>query len=155
MKLIILAVVVGGLLLFGLIQLVPYGRSHQNPAVVREYAWPSAEAKLVAERACYDCHSNETVWPWYSNVAPMSWLVQRDVDEGRQHLNFSDWGSGEHPLNEIAEEIGETVQEGEMPPMNYVLLHPEAKLSAAEIGLIVQSFPGGGGGEAQGESEED
>jgi len=154
MKRVIFALVVTGLLLFGLVQLIPYGRSHQNPAVVREYAWPSADAKSIARRACYDCHSNETVWPWYSNVAPMSWLIQRDVEEGREHLNFSDWGSGEHPLDEIAEEIDETVREGEMPPMNYIVLHPEARLTSAEVDLLVRSFPAVGG-ETGGEADDD
>src|SRR5512134_1372664 len=121
---IILAVVV----LFLLIQLVPYGRNHNNPPVVGEPAWDSPQTRLLAQRACFDCHSNETQWPWYSNVAPMSWLVQRDVDEGRDRLNFSEWGQGEQEVDDV----GETIREGEMPPVNYVLLHPLAKLSAQE-----------------------
>ena len=70
------------------IQLIPYGREHSNPAVVSEPPWDSPATRAFAVTACFDCHSNETEWPWYSNIAPMSWLVQRDVDEGRQHLNF-------------------------------------------------------------------
>ena len=77
--------------IFALIQAVPYGRSHTNPPVTAEAPWDSARTRELAVRACYDCHSNETTWPWYSNVAPMSWLVQRDVDEGRGVLNFSEW----------------------------------------------------------------
>ncbi|HEX2864506.1 MAG TPA: heme-binding domain-containing protein, partial [Deinococcales bacterium] len=78
---------------FLLIQLVPYGRAHAAPAVTGEPAWP-AGARQLAVRACFDCHSNQTVWPWYSNIAPVSWLVQHDVDEGRHWLNFSQWNQG-------------------------------------------------------------
>ena len=77
-----------GLVLFGLIQLVPYGRNHQNPPVVQEPTWADADTRVIAQRACFDCHSNETMWPWYTNIAPFSWLVQRDVEEGRSKLNF-------------------------------------------------------------------
>ena len=115
--------------LFLLIQLVPYGRNHNNPAVVSEPAWDSAETRGLAVRACFDCHSNETIWPWYSNVAPMSWLVQRDVDEGRVSLNFSEGGAGRF---EELDEIGEVVQEGEMPPQQFLITHPEARLSPTE-----------------------
>ncbi len=78
---------------FGLLQLVPYGRNHTNPPVAAEPAWASAQTRALAVRACFDCHSNETTWPWYSNVAPVSWLIQRDVDEGRRRLNFSEWNT--------------------------------------------------------------
>ena len=71
-----------------LIQLVPFGRSHTNPPVVKEVAWDSAQTKALVRRACYDCHSNETVWPWYSNVAPVSWLVQRDVTSLGDHATY-------------------------------------------------------------------
>jgi hypothetical protein len=111
-----------------LIQLVPYGRDHTNPPVVAEPAWNSPETRTLVQRTCFDCHSNETVWPWYSNVAPISWLVQRDTDEGRQKLNFSEWGTGEQET----EEMYQTVAEGNMPPSTYLITHPEARLSAAE-----------------------
>ena len=74
-----------------LIQLIPYGHNHTNPPVVKEFNWTTPAAKEIAQRACYDCHSNETKWLWYSSIAPMSWLVARDVDEGRAVFNFSDW----------------------------------------------------------------
>ncbi|HEY5650870.1 MAG TPA: heme-binding domain-containing protein, partial [Acidimicrobiia bacterium] len=73
------------------IQLVPYGRNHSNPPVVQEPAWDSQQTRELAVAACFDCHSNETEWPWYSNIAPVSWALQRDVDEGREELNFSEW----------------------------------------------------------------
>lgn len=128
--------IVVGLVVFGLIQFVPYGRDHVNPAVITEPSWDSPATRDLAVRACYDCHSNETIWPWYSNIAPMSWLVQRDVDEGRQTLNFSTWGRGEQE----AEEIGEVIREGEMPPMQYVLLHPGARLTNAEKDQLINGL---------------
>lgn len=118
--------VVGGALVAA--QLVPYGRDHSNPVVTAEPAWNAPGTRALAQRACFDCHSNETRWPWYSNIAPVSWLVQADVDEGRQVLNFSEW-TREY---EEAQESGETVRNLEMPPRSYLLLHPEAKLSDAE-----------------------
>ena len=73
------------------VQVIPYGRDHTNPPVAAEPLWDSPQTRDLAVRACFDCHSNETEWPWYSNVAPISWLVQRDVEEGREELNFSEW----------------------------------------------------------------
>jgi hypothetical protein len=81
---------VGVLVLAVLIQFVPYGRNHTNPAVIMEPTWDSPQTRQLAVRACYDCHSNETAWPWYTNVAPVSWLTQHDVDDGRHKLNFSE-----------------------------------------------------------------
>jgi hypothetical protein len=118
--------VLGGL--FVAIQFVPYGRGHTNPPVVQEPAWESMETRQLAARACFACHSNETTWPWYSHVAPVSWLVQRHVDEGRRELNFSEW----HLPQEEAHEAAETVLDGSMPPRDYALLHSSARLSAAE-----------------------
>ena len=114
--------------LFLVIQLIPYGHQHTNPPVQQEPSWTDTQTRDLAARACFDCHSNETTWPWYSNVAPVSWLIQRDVDEGRRQLNFSEWNTGRHEIREI----GGVIQEGEMPPFYFVLLHPNAKLSATE-----------------------
>jgi len=146
---------VGGFLL---IQLLPYGRNHSNPPVINEPAWDSSQTKELAVRACYDCHSNETVWPWYSNVAPVSWLVQHDVDEGRQYLNFSEWGSGRGE-GEEGDEMAEVIYEGEMPPPYYLLTHPEARLTDAEKqslanGLLTIAGGEREGQESRGESEE-
>ena len=115
--------------LFGLIQLVPYGRDHSNPPVTQEVKWDSARTRDLAVGACYDCHSNLTVWPWYSNVAPMSWLVQKDVDEGRSILNFSEWNL---PQDVEPNDIAEVVREGGMPPWQYKPLHPAGRLSSTE-----------------------
>ena len=134
---------VAGILLvaFVLIQFVPYGRDHSNPPVTAEYPWKSAEAKAVAEGACYDCHSNETAWPWYTNVAPSSWLVQRDVEEGRENLNFSEWPAGAEIVSEgIGQQIAEVVAEGEMPPFQYKIMHGAARLSDAQRQLLIDEF---------------
>ena len=118
---------VAGAVVLGGIQLVPYGHHHSNPAVTAEAPWPDDASRSLAVQACYDCHSNETTWPWYSNVAPMSWLVQHDVDEARAKVNFSEWGSGDDE-----DELHDVVEHGEMPPSTYTAIHRDAKLSAAE-----------------------
>ena len=81
----LLRALVAGVVVFGLIQLVPYGRDHANPPVTREVKWDSPRTRALAAGACFDCHSNLTTWPWYSNVAPVSWLVYADVVGGRGH----------------------------------------------------------------------
>jgi mono/diheme cytochrome c family protein len=134
--LLVLAAVLVVVLLFGLMQLVPFGRNHTNPPVAQEPAWDSPRTRELAVRACFDCHSNETTWPWYSSIAPVSWLVQRDVQEGRRELNFSTWGQ----QRERVREIGETVREGEMPPFFYVWMHPAAKLTAQEASELAQGL---------------
>ncbi|MFB6285428.1 MAG: heme-binding domain-containing protein [Candidatus Bipolaricaulia bacterium] len=119
-----------------MIQFVPYGRDHSNPPVKGEPSWDSPETRTLVERACFDCHSNETDWPWYSHIAPASWLVQRDVMEGRKALNVSEW-----PQNgDEASEAAEAVQEGEMPIAIYTWLHSEARLSDAERQRLVQGL---------------
>jgi hypothetical protein len=121
--------------IFFLLQLIPYGRNHQNPPVTNPVQWTDTQAEKIARRACYDCHSNETVWPWYANIAPGSWLIQRDVDEGRLFMNFS---TGEGiSANEISEVLGE----GEMPPPQYLLLHSDARLDSTEKGILVNGLP--------------
>jgi hypothetical protein len=127
-------VVLGSLVvLFLLIQLLPLGRDHSAPPVTAEPTWPSLEAKVLARRACYDCHSNETSWPWYSNIVPVSLLVSHDVDEARGALNFSEWDRAQPELREITEAIGE----GSMPPPYYKWFHPDAKLTTAERQQLV------------------
>jgi mono/diheme cytochrome c family protein len=125
------------LALFLVIQLVPFGKDHSNPAVKSEPAWDSADTRALAKRACFDCHSNETIWPWYSKIAPVSWLVAADVEEGRAQMNFSDWNRGRQPST--SEIIGE-LEEGGMPPFQYPLMHPEAKLTAAEKQALIDGF---------------
>jgi len=119
------------LVLFAAIQLVPYGKAQSNPPVVTEPAWNSPATRALAKRACFDCHSNETVWPWYSRVAPVSWLVRMDVVNGRNVLNFSEWQDGKRE-GENPKKIQEELAEGEMPPLQYTLVHAESRLSKAE-----------------------
>jgi cytochrome c551/c552 len=111
-----------------LIQVIPYGHTHANPPASGEPPWNSPQTRELFRRACFDCHSNETVWPWYSNVAPISWLLARDVNGGRRHLNFTEW---EH-VQRHAKDVEEQVKEGEMPPWFYLPMHPAARLSDAE-----------------------
>jgi hypothetical protein len=146
------AVLILGLLA---IQLVPYGRDHSNPPVTGEPAWDSPRTRELAVTACFDCHSNETQWPWYSNIAPISWRLQQHVDEGRARLNFSEWGSSEQETEEIAE----VVREGEMPPWDYLILHPEARLGEGDQQALLDGFArtfgvGDGGRGEGGEADE-
>jgi mono/diheme cytochrome c family protein len=117
------------------IQLIPYGRNHTNPPVTTEPTWDSAQTRDLAVRACFDCHSNESTWPWYSNVAPISWLVQRDVDEGRQRLNFSEW---DRPRQ--SDEAVETVRRGSMPPTEYLWTHSGARLTDTEVAALADGL---------------
>lgn len=111
-----------------LIQFVPFGHNHFNPPVSKEPAWDSPQTAALIHRACFDCHSNATVWPWYSHVAPVSWLLQRDVNEGRRHLNFTEWDSPQKHAKDVAEEV----KSGDMPPWFYLPMHAAARLTDAE-----------------------
>ncbi len=98
---------------------------------------PSPETAAVVGRACRDCHSNETVWPWYSQIAPASWLIARDVKQGRAKLNFSQWNIYSPEMTRIKMgEICEEVRKGEMPPRYYVPMHPEAKVTSPDVKAI-------------------
>jgi hypothetical protein len=93
---------------------------------------PAVMATL--SRACNDCHSNRTEWPWYSNVAPVSWLVAHDVNDGREELNFSEWGaSKEKEPGKLLGKICSEMTDGEMPMATYTLIHPQAKLTREEV----------------------
>ena len=122
------------------IQFIPYGHNHTNPPVFAEPSWNSPETRALVKRACFDCHSHETVWDvWYAGVAPVSWLVQRDVNSGRKHLNFSDWKNGQRKgehLNRIEKEVSG----GGMPPIPYRLAHPEARLPDTEKRLLIEGL---------------
>lgn len=122
------------IIIFLAMQLVPVQRT--NPPVEAELEAPAAVMEVL-RRACYDCHSNETTWPWYSRVAPVSWLVVHDVEEGREHLNFSLWGQM-RPMKRVqmAARIWEEIEEGEMPLPIYLGMHAEARLGAADHQLL-------------------
>ena len=132
-----MAVLVGSFLL---IQLVPFGRDHTNPPVVQEPKWDRKSTRELAVRACYDCHSNQTVWPWYSSVAPASWLVVNDVRGGRYILNFSEWNR-QQPALLVPNEVQDVFfEECEMPPFAYLLLHPKARLTGGERLALFEGF---------------
>lgn len=133
----VLRLLVLGLLgLLVLIQFVPYGRDHSNPPVTAEPAWDGPGTRAIAVDSCFDCHSNLTEWPWYTNVAPFSWLVQRDVDGGRKVLNLTEW---DRPQPE-ADELFEVIDEGSMPPRSYLVTHPGASLSDTERRTLIDGF---------------
>jgi len=118
------------ILILVLIQFAPVERT--NPPVEKEITVPG-NVMGILHKACYDCHSNLTKWPWYSSIAPVSWLLVSDVQDGREELNFSTWNR--YPARKQSakrKKVWEEVNEGEMPLLPYRLLHPEAKLSAAE-----------------------
>jgi hypothetical protein len=118
------------------LQLLPLGRPGESPPVRTEPIWPSAEARALAVRACFDCHSNETKWPWYAHIAPISWLAVHNVDEGREHLNFSEWDRPQKEAHEASEEL----LEGEMPLAIYLPFHPEARLSDTEKKVLADAL---------------
>lgn len=151
LKRILLVATLVGFGLFGLIQLVPYGRNHSNPPVLAEPRWDTPATRTLAAKACFDCHSNLTTWPWYSNVAPVSWLVQRDVDGGRSQFNFSEWNK---PQDVSIGDAVDAIRGGSMPPAIYKLMHPTARLSGSDNDALIKGLvatfaadpPKGGGG---------
>jgi heme-binding protein len=136
---------------FVAIQFVPYGWQHDNPPVVRDAPWPDEQSRRIARVSCYSCHSNETDWPPYSFVAPASWLVRRDVERGRDELNFSDWDEDRDEAEDAIEEI----EEGSMPPRQYTLLHPDAKLTAAEARVLANALNAMESGEDDEDDDDD
>jgi hypothetical protein len=125
------------LALFVVIQFIPLGKEHSNPPVAIEPKWDNEQTRAVAKMACFDCHSNETIWPWYSNIAPVSWLVYYDVIDGRRRMNFSDWGNIH--LREPGE-IASVINDGEMPPLQYLLIHTSARLTSAQKTQLINGL---------------
>ena len=117
------------------IQLIPAGRSHTNPPVTGEPQWADPQARDLMVRACYGCHSNEVDWPWYSNVAPLSWAISDHVSEGREAVNYSEFDRPQEEADETIEEI----LDGSMPPAYYTRfgLHSEADLSPTEVDALI------------------
>lgn len=125
MKTVSIALILGAVA----IQFIPYGKDHTNPPIMSEVQWDSPRTQELFNRACADCHSNETKYPWYSNIAPVSWLVAHDIEEGREKMNVSMIGvQTKNKLKDAADEV----KEGEMPIPPYLIAHPEARLSDAE-----------------------
>lgn len=133
----LLPFVLGGLVVvFVAIQLVPYGRPTPNPPVRREPSWDSPRTRELAARACFDCHSNQTRYPWYSHIAPMSWLLTKDVNDARAKMNFSEWDL----IQRGAMAAPEQIEQGNMPLPAYLPLHPQAWLSAEEKAALIHGL---------------
>ena len=130
----------GTVLTLGLIQVIPYGRSHvaHDASTAGEMKWDTPRTRELTVNACYGCHSNQVEYPSYASVAPISWAVQSHVNEGRQELNFSTFASGSRGFNEVLE----VIDDGSMPPGYYTAFgrHPEARLSDAEMVELVRGL---------------
>ncbi|MEE8498581.1 MAG: heme-binding domain-containing protein [Acidimicrobiia bacterium] len=141
-----------GLIVVGLaIQAVPYGRDHTNPPITGEPAWDSPVTRDLAVRACFDCHSNEVEYPWYSQIAPVSWAVQSHIDSGRSKVNYSEW---DQPQKD-ADESAETVIDGEMPPAYYTrFTDADARLTETERRQLIDGLIATFGGEDDGADDD-
>jgi len=127
-----IVVVVGVIIV---LQLIPVNQT--NPAVIQTAELPPEVQDILVE-SCFDCHSNETEWPWYSRIAPGSFLITRDVIQGRKRLNFSDFSNMDaNDSSDVANEIVEMLEEGKMPLLPYLLLHPDASLSDSESATLI------------------
>lgn len=129
-------IMIGGTILFIVIgigviaiQFIPVDRT--NPPVANEPVWNAPETRTLMEKACFDCHSNETKWPWYAQVAPISWYIARHVHQGRHKINYSEWNP-----NQKNESV-KVILKGKMPPKSYLLMHPEARLTEAETEQLI------------------
>jgi hypothetical protein len=120
------------------IQAVPYGRAHSNPPITGEPQWSSPRTRELMARACFGCHSNEVEYPSYASVAPISWVVEAHVAEGREMVNYSEFDQRQRG----ADETIEVIEEGSMPPAYYTRLgrHPEAKLTSAELQELIEGL---------------
>jgi mono/diheme cytochrome c family protein len=123
-----------GLAVFVLIQLIPIDRT--NPPTTQEPKWSSPEARALVVQSCFQCHSDRTDWPWYSYIAPASWLIKFDVVEGRRTFNFSEWDQNPGNLSEMVENI----QRGSMPPAQFTLFHPEARLNDQQKQALIDAL---------------
>ena len=126
------------LVMLPVIQAVPYGRAHSNPPITGEPQWSSPRTRELMARACFGCHSNEVEYPSYASVAPISWVVEAHVAEGREKVNYSEFDQRQRG----ADETIEVIQEGSMPPAYYTRFgrHPEAKLTSAELQELIDGL---------------
>jgi hypothetical protein len=124
----------GGVVLFGVIQLIPYRPPQGQAPAVNSFRWQSPAAEALARAACYDCHSDETrVW-WAVKVAPFSWLARSDIDEAKHHFNFSAW-NGRLTVAKMRQALAHG-----MPPWQYTVAHPDARLSEVQKQELLQGF---------------
>jgi mono/diheme cytochrome c family protein len=136
MRTVLKRVALGAIALLALIQLAPYGRAHKDPTPTREVRFQDAKTQKLFDGACADCHSDHTSWPLYSDVAPVSWLVQNDVDGGRRAMNLSEWDKRQPELAEIQD----VIVGGGMPPLQYKVVHGKGRLSSAERQQLAAGF---------------
>ena len=129
----ILKLILALVILFGLMQLIPYGKDHTNPAVINRVKWNNPKVKVLFEKACADCHSFETKWPKYANIAPISWFIMSDVKEGRDHFNIS-----KKVTPKIVKKAIKQIKEDEMPMWQYTLMHKDARLSKKEKETLIK-----------------
>jgi hypothetical protein len=126
---------------FLVIQVLPMGnfvwwlQRNENPPVLQTIVWDSPETEALFRTACFDCHSNETVWPWYSNVAPVSWLILRDVNQGRAGLNFSEDDLTQIDMHHMSDHIY-----GDMPKRSYLITHPEARYTNEQKAAMIEGL---------------
>jgi hypothetical protein len=146
-------VAVTGVALLLVIQVLPMGRDHSNAAVTGEPAWSSPRTRELMVNACFSCHSNEVEWPWYSNVAPMSWAISDHVEEGRDAVNYSEFATSRGE----ADESIESIREGSMPPAFYTYfgLHSDADLSRSEQDELIAGLRATPGLAEEGDEEGD
>ncbi|MFA6469571.1 MAG: heme-binding domain-containing protein [Bacteroidota bacterium] len=127
---------IGILVLFVGVQFIPSSFSRTNPPVNGEPPWDSPATRETFFRACADCHSNESRFPWYSGIAPVSWLIEKDIREGRRHFNVSEWNQSERGGEDAVKEVSR----GAMPMGPYLLMHPESNLNIAEKRAFVEGL---------------
>jgi hypothetical protein len=122
-------------IVFGIIQLIPYGRDHTNPPVLAEPEWSSPETRDLMVRACFGCHSNEVEYPSYAKIAPISWAIQSHIESGRSEVNYSEFGVTRGNFDDTIE----VIRNGSMPPFYYTMFgrHPDAKLTKEEKATLI------------------
>lgn len=123
-----------GLLL--LIQLIPYGHTTTNPPVTQTVRWDSPQTARLFAKGCQDCHSNLTTYHWYNRIAPASWLVQHDIEDGRARLNVSEWNKPQTDIGEVVDAI----RGGGMPPIQYKIIHAASRLSSAQRDALARGM---------------
>jgi len=133
----VIAALGAALALFVLIQFIPMGNVYGQDPILNEPPWDSAQTRALAKRACFDCHSNETEWPWYAKVQPMAFMISRDVEAGRALMNFSEWKEKTFITADLIEKM---IRSDQMPLPRYLLAHPGAKLSDAEKETLIEGI---------------
>jgi mono/diheme cytochrome c family protein len=129
-------VALGAVAFLAVIQIVPYGHSRGNPPVTRAVKWDSPETAKLFAGACQDCHSNLSKWRWYDKFAPGSWLVQNDIEGGRNHLNVSEWDKPQPSVDEVVRQI----RSGSMPPLQYKAAHAGGRLTQKQRDALARGI---------------